>query len=189
VSGWAVGLSAETDAAFGAPFAGRLTRGVGALVVFFGARRRRRSAGGCRQRLQAGERGCRLFCPRPVAREAQDPPAGVAGDPSGLVKQAVAESLEFPGARVLREQQPLAPGEEVDRPSLRGPRPPVRSARVRASGFEVIVRISRTLFGPRTTRFPVNVGFVRLRAHVRRIPCNQAVLGRSPRSPVSAEKG
>jgi hypothetical protein len=55
--------------------------------------------------------------------------------------------------------------------------------RVRAAGFEVIVRINRTRFGPGTTDCPsMSVSFDS-EPIVRQIPCNQAVLGHPAGAP------
>lgn len=72
------------------------------------------SGGGRRgECLEAREGGRQLTGPRPVTCEAQRALAGVAGDPPGLVKQPVAQSLELPGARVVFEAQRLGPGDDV----------------------------------------------------------------------------
>jgi hypothetical protein len=85
LSGWFVGAMGVSGRA-AVSFVGTLTQ---AVVLTVAVVEERRGVGGQPgrgwERLRAFERGGELFWPGSVAREAQDFPAGVAGNPPGLV--------------------------------------------------------------------------------------------------------
>ncbi len=106
----------------GALFAGRLAPGVPAGSRLEGRREApgvsrwgRGALGGGRRRRRGVERRwvSARDGPGPVAGQAQGGAPGVAGDPPGLVEQAVAQALELPGAGLVCEQQLPGPGHEV----------------------------------------------------------------------------